>query len=491
MPPLCNPIRHPTPRSAAALAAPVLLLQLTLFAPAASAQAVVPRIGAFPAGVWEGPYDWPVIGVHSALLPSGEVLHYSYPQDGTGAEAWVFNPYSYTFYESPVDRNIFCGGHAFLPDGRLLVAGGTGGFDPVTGLLDTHLFDVSTGAWTRVEDMAVGRFYPTCLTLADGRTLALSGLDELGQLTTLVETYTAGSGWSPIVGAEKFLELYPRLHLLSDGEVFVAGPGQDSEVLNPYSGSWTFVGSMQNGPRYEGCSVQVPPELDRFLATGGAADGVNATASTELFDFSAPEPGWLPGPALHFARLHHNATILADGSILIVGGEEIAESKPPTPVFPAEIFDPETMTFRVVAPVTRPRLYHSTATLLVDGRVIVAGGDGEQTVEIFWPPYMFRPRPLITSAPGAVSYGSEFSVSYSLPGGIGGIQRAALFRLTATTHSVSMDQRYVPLEFDPLGGATLAVSAPAHGGIAPPGFYMLVLISAKDQPSPGWILHLG
>ena len=142
-------------------------------------------------GEWSPPMLWPVAGIHAAVLPTGKVLHYSYPHSGLGSEAWLWDPQTGTLVPAPINRNVFCGGHSFLPDGKLLVTGGTDPLSPQGpppfGIKDLHTFDPLTESWTYVGDMQVGRWYPTNVTLPDGRILILSGLDEQGQLTDLVE----------------------------------------------------------------------------------------------------------------------------------------------------------------------------------------------------------------------------------------------------------------------------------------------------------------
>ena len=151
------------------------------------------------------------------------------------------------------------------------------------------------------------------------------------------------------------------------------------------------------------------------------------------------------------------------------------------------------------------RQYHSTALLLPDGRVLSAGGgicgtcDSvgylAKNAEVFSPPYLFKkdgsgelaPRPQITSAPDEVTYNAPFAISTP---DAASISKVALVRLGAVTHSVNMEQRYVPLSFTAGSGAVNA-TAPANANVAPPGVYMLFVIDADGVPSVAKMVRVG
>jgi hypothetical protein len=137
------------------------------------------------------------------------------------------------------------------------------------------------------------------------------------------------------------------------------------------------------------------------------------------------------------------------------------------------------------------RTYHSTAVLLPDGRVLSAGSDfgpGQETVEIYSPPYLFRgSRPSIASAPPSVPYGESFRIETPEASEI---SRVALIRPGSTTHAVDFDQRYVDLTFAETSGAVEAV-APSSPAAAPPGYYMLFILDEAGVPSVAEFVHLG
>ena len=138
---------------------------------------------------------------------------------------------------------------------------------------------------------------------------------------------------------------------------------------------------------------------------------------------------------------------------------------------------------------SRPRLYHSEALLLPDGRVMEYGGGrfndttlstDQFSVEFFTPPYLFKgSRPRITSAPSQLSYGGNFTVQTP---DAAGIAKVSLVRFGGVTHAINMSQRFLPLSFL-VGSGSLTVTAPANSNLAPPGNYMLFIVSTSGVPS--------
>jgi hypothetical protein len=147
--------------------------------------------------------DSQVAAVHAALLPTGEVVYYS---GNTGpaipAQVRLWNPGDGSVRTLPnePDTDLFCSGHALLPDGRLFVCGGTAHYstgpdDPWGGSAAAYVLDPVTG-WQRVGDMAYGRWYPSVICLPDGRMLVASGTD-LGATVQAVEVYHPSSAAAP------------------------------------------------------------------------------------------------------------------------------------------------------------------------------------------------------------------------------------------------------------------------------------------------------
>ena len=437
-------------------------------------------------GEWSAPFHWPVVAVHLHLLPSGQLLSW-----GRVGEPQVWDPATGRFTAAASASMLFCSGHAFLPDGRLLVTGGH--LSDHHGVRDANIFDAATRAWTAVASMDRGRWYPTNTTLPDGTVLTLAGRDEDGAEVETPEVWT-GSGWHRLTGAALALPYYPRAFVAPNGLVFYAGELAQSSYLDPAgAGAWTPVATSRYGRRDYGSAVMYRP--GRVLILGGSdpPDGL-PTSTAEVIDLNSAAPEWRYTGSMGYPRRQFNATLLADGSVLATGGTSAAGfSEPAGAVHLAEVWNPATGVWSPLASNRVTRVYHSTTLLLSDGRVLHSGsGDGadlprELTAEIFSPPYLFRgPSPSIIDAPEAVTYGEVFSVATpDAPR----IVRAALVRLGSVTHGFNQNQRFLELSFQRAAGG-LTVTGPATGNVAPPGHYMLFIFNSSGVPSQARIIRI-
>ncbi len=437
-------------------------------------------------GQWDAPRRWPAVAVHLILLPTGKVLFYR--GDESTPTAYLWDPAT-ELIEHPAfpGDNVFCSAHANLADGRILVVGGDTGD---TGLRNqTLIFDPFTSQWSRAPSMRWGRYYPTIVTLGDGRVLVFSGKDENGDLVELVEAYVVGGGpgggdrWDLLPRSTRKMNYYPRMQVLPSGLVFHLGESPITEVFDPATEVWSIVANTNYTKRYQGTVVMLPPGFDRFMIMGGGNKGGPPTETAEIIDLSEPSPTWRYTNPMFFPRGDLNVVVLPDGKVFVVGGTDDG-----SPVYPTELFDPATETWTLAAPMATKRGYHSTALLLPDGRVLGAGANGNRTREIYSPPYLFRgPRPVIGSAPSSVEYGETFDVE--TPDALR-IATVVLIRLGSATHAANMEQRYVPLEFTAVDADTLEVVAPTQAYVAQPGYYMLFILDADGIPSTAPFVHL-
>jgi hypothetical protein len=499
--------------AAASCAAAVLSL------PAAAAAQSPDQIGQ-----WGPVMDFHAPATHQVLLHDGEVLYWR-----TGQEAELFDPATSQLTPVPAPFpipgfNIHCDGMAVLPDGRVLALGGQVD-SPHQAVSMAAIFDPATRTWTQIPSMHNPRWYPTAVSLADGRVAVVGGESATRDPanpnallpTTQVEIYDPQTNtWTVVPGAERAEDLYAPNYLLPDGDIFnatpnspdpvnKATPGLDSGLLNLASGTWSAgppahyrtIGYSESFAMYRpGKVIRAGGTITNQAATS------TATNRAETIDMTAPSPAWQATAPMAFPRRRENMVILADGTVMAVGGTQQGDD-PQQAVLAGEIWNPDTGTWTTVASMRDSRMYHSAALLLPDGRVLSAGGEPStanigfqnnqpappaQTAQIYSPPYLFKgPRPAIAAAPSRVGYATAFSISTP---DAASIDSVALIRPSAVTHANNMAESYVPLQFTKGSGSLSAISPP-NGNWAPPGWYMLVIKNAAGVPSVARWVQIG
>ncbi len=471
----------------------------TVAATASDAKAAASKAPGDPAqvGQWGPVVDWPVVGVHVALLPNGKVVAYdsvgdrateTYPNhDFTRATVWDPATGLHTPATVTTGFNIFCSGLAHLVDGTLFAAGGNKNA-ALDGIRQTHVFNADSNTWAREADMALERWYPSVTPLRNGEMLITEGGPDVPEVRGL------NGSIRRLNTASLDLPLYPWIDVAPDGRAFYSGPSTTMRSLDPAGGgAWQTHGQRDTVNRDYGSRAVF--DNGKILVAGGGA----STASARVIDLNGPTPQSTATASMATGRRQHNLTVLADGTILSTGGNSSGAALVDlnNGVYTAELWSPATGQWRTLASMQVTRQYHSTALLLPDGRVLSSGGGicGDcdsagylaKNAEVFSPPYLFKndgsgqlaPRPQITSAPGTVSYNAPFSISTP---SAGSISKVGLVRLGAVTHSVNMEQRYVPLGFTASGG-NITATAPLNANIAPPGVYMLFVTGSDGVPS--------
>ncbi len=452
------------------------------------------------AGEWAAPITWPAIAIHAHLLADGRVL--TWGRSDHDPVLWTppaGGSTTGTFASITKPADLFCSGHSFLPDGRLLSAGGHSGTDNL-GIRSSTIYNFATNAWTLGPSMQNGRWYPTNTTLATGEVLTVSGGDTAQARNLIPEVYQAGGTWRVLSGASLYLPYYPMMFVTPSGTVFAAGPSQTTYYLDPTgTGHWTAGASSLFGTRDYGSAVMY--DVGKILMVGGGSP----TATAEVIDLNAGGT-WRYVASMSVARRQNNATILADGKVLVTGGTNATGfNNAPTSaaVLAAELWDPATEQWKTLARMTHNRLYHSTALLLPDGRVLSAGSGqpaatgltDDYTAEIYTPPYLFKAdgtaatRPTITQAPTLVSYGQSFTVETPTPSAV---SKVTWISLGSVTHAFNQNQRGLPLAFSVVtGSAAISVTAPALAALAPPGYYLLFIVDSSGVPSIARIVRIG
>ena len=453
-------------------------------------------------GEW-GPVEvWPVQATHMTLLDTGKVLFWR----DVHANEFINEPMTTYLWDPVTDTlgtqqtpssDLFCAGHATLADGRVIAIGGTLLGDDAFGIPDTNVFDPQSETWTRMADMAYGRWYPTATTLPDGRILALSGRIVPGVTATIPEVYDLElDTWTELSldGDPSLTNLYPMNFVLPDGKVFTAGPSRftltldiDQLMLSPY-----YLSNWNNGT---GSAVYYGPGKVMKCCGLPSSSVTVVNDQTDVIDMTHPTPVWSATAPTAYERGWTDLVLLPDGKVLLVGGATATGWASECAVHAAELWDPDTETWSTMASTARPRMYHASSLLLADGRVLTAGGEnsgppagGEENFEIYSPPYLFMgPRPTVAWAPSAVGYQAVFQVDTPDAESIDSI---SLVRPGSVTHSFDENQRWLQLAFQ-TSGDQLEVTAPADAGLAPPGQYMLFLLNESGVPSVAHFVLLG
>jgi hypothetical protein len=423
--------------------------------------------------------------VHASLLPDGRVFFISYYTESLQPNIW--DPVTNTFAPTAAaPYELFCSGHTNMADGRIFLSGGH--IADFTGYSHVTIYDPVQNSMTQVADMNQGRWYPTSTVLPNGDILVVSGdVDPNTLVNPLPQVFQVGSGtWRNLTSAQLMQALYPIMLVAPSGQVFYAGPQPQTQYLDTSgTGAWSPVGKHQfTGWRDYGPGLMY--DVGKVLVVGGADP---PTATAETIDLTATAPAWTYTGSMQFARRQHNAVILPDGKVFIVGGSSGSTFDDSThPVFPTEIWDPATGQFTQMASIAAYRGYHSTALLLPDGRVLSAGGNvGGANAQIFSPPYLSAgAQPTISSAPAGVGYGQTVFIGTS---DAATVTQVTWLRTGSTTHTFDESQRFMRLSFTQASSG-LNVTMPSSGNISPPGYYMLFLVNSSGIPSVADIIQI-
>jgi len=221
-----------------------------------------------------------------------------------------------------------------------------------------------------------------------------------------------------------------------------------------------------------------------------------------IVDLKRPQPNYVAAEPMLLPRLHLNAVLLPDRTVFVTGGS-LKQEEEPLARLQAESYDPATGQWQLMAAAAIPRLYHSTALLLPDGRVVAAAGnpegghsvvweppdpEEEMRLEVFSPPYLFKgSRPTIGTVAPEWNYGQQILVPTPQPAQI---RWAHLMKGGVTTHSFDCEQRLVDLPIVAREAASLKLAVPNNRHLAPPGWYMLFIVDTNGVPSVATWVHL-
>ncbi|GLJ08352.1 hypothetical protein SUGI_0086980 [Cryptomeria japonica] len=435
-----------------------------------------------------------------------------------------------------VVTDTWCSSGAFTSNGMLVQLGGSHDGENITRYFTPCYHSACSWVESTVH-LAAPRWYASSQILPDDRVMVVGGRSQFNYEFIPKRANGEGVFSLPFLAQTTDIEennLYPFLHLSSDGNLFIFAH-RDSILLDykNYRVLKNFPtmpgGGSRNYPS-TGSSVMLPlSAADNFhrveiIICGGAPKGTFRAAMAKNFRvvfkscgrlvITSPNPVWqmenMPG-----RRILSDMLILPTGDIILINGAQLGSAgyqcarSPVLSPFLYKPAEPVGKRFTVLAPARIPRMYHSTASVLPDGRVLVAGSNPnygyhfsdvpfstELRVEAYIPyyldPYYDSKRPTIHSiSERTIRFGSNFTVGFSLP-----VQpKSSAFRFHAyappfTTHSFSMNQRMLSLR------AAISVSrysysatltAPPSPVAAPSGYYMLSVVNGDVPSKAEWI----
>lgn len=432
-----------------------------------------------------------------------------------------------------IKTDVFCAAGLTLPDkaGRQINIGGwsvdsTFGIrfytpDGSPGVASTNDWEEDVGSVA----LQAGRWYPTAMQMVNGSILVVGGQDQSnGAPVPSLEVIPRSGGTVYCDWLERTdpWNLYPYLAVLPTGNIFVAYYNEARilsettfETIRTLPQIPGAVNNVLGGRTYplEGTSMlmpQVAPYTDplEVLICGGSTPyGGVALDNCVSIQPEVPSANWTI-MRMPSKRVIPCMVALPDGTYLIMNGAQQGEAGfalASNPNHNAVLYDPtkpKDSRFTRMANTTIDRLYHSEATLLQDGRVLVSGSDPqdvrfeqEYRVEVFIPPYLMgtngtnatRPNYIINNNNTDWDFGSTYSITMLS----GSAAKISLMAAVSSTHGNSMGQRTIFPEFSCIS-SRCSITTPPNGHITGgPGWFMLFVLNGQGVPSVAQWVRIG
>ena len=380
------------------------------------------------------------------------------------------------------------------------------------GTNDAYIYNVKEEKFVKVNSMNYARWYPTLAEMGNGMDMAMSGLNNVGQITMNSESFNPSTNtWT--VGPSRGFPTYPATFLTESGQLFFTG---SNSGYGPATAAWrtpgfwnvntnvfTPVPGIPDPEDLEtSASVLLPPaQKQTFMVLGGGGVGQSnlSTARTALIDTSAPNPHWVQGPNLAEPTRYPITVLLPNDEVLATGGSKYYRGMHGSDNRDTRIYNVATNSFSWAANSITGRDYHSGGILLPNGSVLTLGGNPlfgnkqdtepqtfNQEIDVYYPPYMFQGgRPAIESAPQVMDPARSYLVKVNDPASI---QYLRLMRPDNPTHVTDVNARSIAVSFTQAGNGYLRITIPSNSNVIPPSYYMLFAVNGKGVPSAGyWI----
>ena len=380
------------------------------------------------------------------------------------------------------------------------------------GTNDAYIYNVKEEKFVKVNSMNYARWYPTLAELGNGMDMAMSGLNNVGQITMNSESFNPSTNtWT--VGPSRGFPTYPATFLTESGQLFFTG---SNSGYGPATAAWRTPGFWNINTNVftpapgipdpedleTSASVLLPPaQKQTFMVLGGGGVGQSnlSTARTALIDTSAPNPHWVQGPNLAEPTRYPITVLLPNDEVLVTGGSKYYRGMHGSDNRDTRIYNVATNSFSWAANSITGRDYHSGGILLPNGSVLTLGGNPlfgnkqdtepqtfNQEIDVYYPPYMFQGgRPAIESAPQVMDPARSYLVKVNDPASI---QYLRLMRPDNPTHVTDVNARSIAVSFTQAGNGYLRITIPSNSNVIPPSYYMLFAVNGKGVPSAGyWI----
>ncbi|XP_039119476.1 aldehyde oxidase GLOX1-like isoform X3 [Dioscorea cayenensis subsp. rotundata] len=479
-------------------------------------------------------FDRTDFGLSNISLPAGRCrddLNEQAVKHDCSAHSIEFNPKTHSVRPLTVLTDTWCSSGVVSADGVLIQTGGFNDGDHSV----RYFSPCDTCDWEEIKNgLILKRWYASNALLPDGRIIVVGGRARFDyEFIPKASVYDLPFLRQTKDSSEN--NLYPFLHLLPDGNLFVFANTKSivldfktNKVVREFP---EIPGNAARNYPSSGSSVLLPLLLNNsedingikaeIMICGGAEPSSNSKAMKGEFlpaddtcgrlVVTEKSPEW-EMERMPMSRVMGDMVLLPTGDILIINGAGKGTAgwcMGREPVLHPVLYSPENKMFKVMDPTTIPRLYHSTAHLLSDGRVMVGGSNPnikyefsgvlfptELSLEAYSPPYLFRggrPRIVMVEPGLELRHGQRITLGFKVERG-GGDKEVKVTMVVPgfTTHSFTMNQRVLVLKVvavNKISGESYAVDAfvPAAAVVAPPGYYLLHVVHGGVPSRGKWV----